>query len=118
MKYSYIDTTSLDLIHPNNLSHFLPLKEIYLGVNVQILIDSGNDFNPTGLHDFRLKTLSFYIELCTQIRIRFPFDSELFNQLTWLDPLNIIIYSEKTAISFIPMIDFYMLYTYVNIQIK
>ena len=66
-------------------------------MNVQILIDSESDINPTELHDFRLNKLSFYIELCTQIRTRLPFDSELFNQLTWLDPLNI--YSEKRAVS-------------------
>ena len=30
-------------------------------MNVQILIDSESDINPTKLHDFRLKMLSFYI---------------------------------------------------------
>lgn len=98
---NYINRTEIYKINNKNPSHFVPIENLYLGYKVQEIIDT-NQIDKHGLHDFRLNCLNFYIELTTQIKQRFPFDNELYTQLTWLDPQNI--FSENIVASIIPLV--------------
>ncbi|XP_072391432.1 zinc finger protein 862-like [Diabrotica undecimpunctata] len=102
MTVTYVNSTNIHIIDPNDPRHFVSIENMYLGFQVQEIIDnSGEEINDKDLHDFRLRCLQFYIELSSQIKNRFPFGDELYQQLTWLDPINI--FSENKVISIIKL---------------
>lgn len=103
MNSQYVNNTETHRINPSDPKNFVPLEDMYMGVHVQELINSDevNEISKNDLYNFRLNCLHFYIELCSQIKDRFPFQNKLYMQLTWLDPRNI--FSDNKAASIVPL---------------
>ncbi|CAH1107387.1 unnamed protein product [Psylliodes chrysocephalus] len=74
LKKGYIGNTSLELIDPKNLRNFIILEEVYFGAYVEAASNNPQNPRQTEIHDFKLRALEFYIELCTQIKNRFSFN--------------------------------------------
>ncbi|VEN37309.1 unnamed protein product [Callosobruchus maculatus] len=72
IKKSHLDTIPLESLDPGNPRYFIELNNIYLGVNVELLL-SNQAVPQNDMHNFRLRVLDFYVELCKQIKSRFNF---------------------------------------------
>ncbi|KYN14529.1 hypothetical protein ALC57_13270 [Trachymyrmex cornetzi] len=65
--------TDLSVENPDN---YLPLDEMYFGAKVDAFLKRPEIIiEKRDLHDFKLRALSFYIELCKQIKMRFNFNN-------------------------------------------
>ncbi|KAJ8913913.1 hypothetical protein NQ315_005710 [Exocentrus adspersus] len=81
MKVEYIlkNKQNLKNIDPRNPHNFLPIKDIYLGTKVEILIAQNHGLKTSDIEAFRLKCLDFYIELAKQIKDRFDFENLIYH---------------------------------------
>lgn len=97
MKANYLKTTDPLAIDPKSAVNFLPLKDIYLGVNVSTEIDRiSTDVNmKPGIQTFLQRMQSFVSELGSQLKARLPL-SNLFKDLQFLDPQHVV-YKDFTS---------------------
>lgn len=100
LKLDVCNSPEINKINHKDPSNFLPLENMYFGYKAQEIIDQ-HQIDSHELHNFRLKCLNFYIDLSSQIKDRFPFGNELYQQLTWFDPR---IFSDLKAPSIIPLV--------------
>lgn len=85
IKKEHLDhIASLKNIDPKNPRLFVNLNQIYCGVKVILLLSSG--IVPVEVHNFRLRSLDFYIELTNQIGKRFDMDDLVLNYIAIFDP--------------------------------
>ncbi|CAH0562846.1 unnamed protein product [Brassicogethes aeneus] len=97
MKSNYIKCTDPLDLDPKSTVNFLPLKQMYLGVNVGREIDRlGKDFNDQ-IRTFLDRMQSFLIELCSQLKTRLPLNS-LFRDLKFLAPQHVV-YEDISSIA-------------------
>lgn len=91
MKGNYLKTTDPLSIDPKSTVNFLPLKDMYLGVNVSIEINrlSVDVSLKPGIQSFLQKMQTFLIELCTQLKTRLPLNN-IFKDLQFLDPQHVV----------------------------
>lgn len=87
LKREYIENTPLDNIDPKNPRNFLDIEEMYFGANVQILLETAS-IEKTEVHNFRLRSLEFYIELSAQIKMRFSFNDPVWSFCSLFTPEN------------------------------
>ncbi|CAG9790388.1 unnamed protein product [Diatraea saccharalis] len=99
MKASYVRSTDPLILDPTSTVNFLPLKDIYLGVNVAKEISHlASDTNlKAGIKTFLERFQSFLIELSSQLKSRLPLNT-LFKDLQFLFPQNVV-YQEFTSIA-------------------
>lgn len=76
----------IDVSNPHNLKE---IENLDLGGAVLAFLNKHKDIPFNELSKFRLTCLSFYQELCVQIRNRFPFDNNKLKYLIYLLPKNI-----------------------------
>lgn len=88
MKSNYIDSAPFLEWDELNSRQYKPLEEIYLGANVDFIIKSQNSSNHE-IHDFRLKCLSYYIELCSQLKKRFQ-NIQVYKKFQCLSPSHVL----------------------------
>lgn len=98
IKGNFLKTADPLSIDPKSTVNFMPLKDMYLGVNVSKEIDrlSADVSLKPGIQSFLQRMQSFLIELCNQLKIRLPL-SNLFKELQFLDPQHIV-YKEFASI--------------------
>lgn len=98
MKGNVLKTEDPSSIDPNSYMNFLPLKDLYLGVNVSTEIDRlSTDISlKPGIQVFLQRMQSFLSELCNQLKKRLPITS-IFKDLQFLDPQHIV-YKEFVSI--------------------
>lgn len=98
MKGNVLKTEDPISIDPNSYMNFLPLKDLYLGVNVSTEIDRlSTDISlKPGIQVFLQRMQSFLSELCNQLKKRLPITS-IFKDLQFLDPQHIV-YKEFVSI--------------------
>ncbi|XP_045488672.1 uncharacterized protein LOC123690069 [Pieris rapae] len=91
MKGNYLKTTDPLCIDPKSNVNFLPLKDLYLGVNVSKEIGrlSADVSLKPGIQSFLQRMQTFFIELCNQLKTRLPL-TNLFKDLQFLDPQNFV----------------------------
>lgn len=59
-----------------NPDNYILLNEMYFGAKIDAFLkNSESKLEKKELHDFKLRALSFYIELCKQIKMRFDFNN-------------------------------------------
>lgn len=100
-KSNYVDSIC-DVFKINivNTREYLPNDQIYLGAKVEILIQK-NIFNDNNeLIKLYNNCLSFYIELCTQIKNRFK-NMNIYQTFTLLNPHRLL----EKPINFLPLIE-------------
>ncbi len=67
MKESYLSKTPLKQLRFRDPNNFKPIKDMYLGVNVDIELRSSAQYEKVAIDRFRLNCLEFYIEAASQI---------------------------------------------------
>ncbi|XP_073947802.1 uncharacterized protein [Choristoneura fumiferana] len=99
MKMSYLRSTNPLDFDPSSTVNFLPLKEIYLGVNVskQIELLAQNARQTSEITTFLQRIQSFLIQLCVELKLRLPLH-KLFQQMQFLEPQNIV-YKDFTSLA-------------------
>lgn len=85
IKKAVIDKVDLSKISPSNPDSFMALKDIYMGANVSLFLEQ-NPIDSKEYEKVRLSILSFYIELCIQIRKRFNFEDDCLKLLSKFQP--------------------------------
>ncbi|KAG5882632.1 hypothetical protein JTB14_001822 [Gonioctena quinquepunctata] len=95
MKASYVKNCNLDKVAflPEN---YLELNNIYFGADCEVLILK-KSVPEDDLKSFRVRCLSFYIELCKELKSRFKFNDPVLNFVQNLDP-KIVTKSPKSII--------------------
>lgn len=81
------DPFELDHRYPN---YFKSLNEVYLGAKAEEMMhpDSGQDWrSERDIENMRKQALSFYVELCSQIKSRINHKDDLIINLRCIDPL-------------------------------
>lgn len=73
----------------NDPRNYLPIEEIYLGVNVEAELLE-NPLSSENMKFFKLKCLDFYVELTAQLMKRFNLKDPILDNLSILNPTNII----------------------------
>lgn len=110
MKPEYLNECQLDKIcfHPDN---YLPINNVYVGAKCELLVEK-KTVSKGEIHNFRISCLSFYIELCNEIKKRFKFDDSVLNFTRNLDPKIVTIFPPESIApiynrfkSFFPNID-------------
>lgn len=96
MKSTYVKATNLSDLDPDASMHYLPLNEMYLGVNVAKNLYKIQG-NQTIVHDFFKRCQLFFINLSNQLKSRLPLDKELFKELQFLDP-QVVVYQEFSSL--------------------
>lgn len=91
LKKYYVKTSELKNLDPKNAMYFLEFKDMYLGVKVSTNIDilkrqSSLPQQSSLFNDFFTRCQEFFIELCSQLKLRLPFEHEIFRDLTFLEP--------------------------------
>lgn len=88
MKINYVRTTPLHSIDPNARMHYVPLKNMYIGLNVAMIINSLKDdvsMRPK-IDECLERCQTFLIELSNQFIKRMPVQDDLYQDLSFLDP--------------------------------
>lgn len=70
LKHQFVDTANISEINPLNVHQYLASEDIYLGAKTESLLRQYN-LEKKYLNAFCTRCLSFYVELCLQIKIRF-----------------------------------------------
>lgn len=98
IKGNYLKTADQLAIGPKSTVNFMPLKDMYLGVNVSTEIDrlSTDVSLKPGIKTFLQRIQSFLTELCSQLKTRLPL-TNIFKDLQFLDPQHVV-YKEFTSI--------------------
>lgn len=87
MTQKYVATTPLSKVNTENKTEFIPLENIYLGVQVlEELKKPEVSIRPDLIGDFRARCRNFLIKFCKGIQERFDFDDPLLNMLPLLYP--------------------------------
>ncbi|XP_045485543.1 uncharacterized protein LOC123689456 [Pieris rapae] len=99
MKVSYVKSTDPHLLDPTSSVNYLPLKCMYLGVNVSREITGlARDINlKPAIQSFLEHMQSFLIQLSSQLKTRLPLNT-LFKQLQFLTPQDVV-YKEFSSIA-------------------
>lgn len=83
MNRVHVQTTPVETINPSNKSFFIPIKNMYLGVNVMNqLNDAEVKKNPALIEDFLIRCQQFLITSCEEIKKRFDFNHGVVKHLT------------------------------------
>ncbi|XP_043270743.1 uncharacterized protein [Venturia canescens] len=85
LKTEYVMKTSTQSIDPGNVREYKPIEELYLGARVEAML-TGIQGYADEIRDFKLRTLSFYVELCRQIKRRIKFNDPVLSALSILNP--------------------------------
>lgn len=82
IKVEILNKENIEDISPSKTDLFMHINNMYFGTRLEQFIADNVDIDPNELHKFKTNALAFYIELCTQIRKRFPSKDPLlyFNQ--------------------------------------
>lgn len=88
MKNEYVDKNTILSCDELNVREYKPLENIYLGANVAIIL-SAQKLDERDTHNFKLKCLSYYIELCSQIKKRFQ-NLDLYKKFQCLNPKDVV----------------------------
>ncbi len=109
LEESYIDRTDPDLIayteekKPGNEKYWTPLRLIELGPSVTAdLACFPSSISVSKIDDFRKICRSFYILLCQQIHMRFPFSQRnvlMMKKLAFMDPEQLKTYKNITEVA-------------------
>ena len=76
IKKDVLKRTKLSDIYLENPDNYISLDEMYFGAKIDAFLkNSETKLEKKELHDFKLRALSFYIELCKQIKMRFNFNN-------------------------------------------
>lgn len=104
LRKSYIDSTDIELIDPKSeINKKTNLNDVYAGPDAEYFIDENLVPEPK-LQLFRKNILSYYQELCHQIRSRYDFsDSGVLKKLYLIDPKYIFVESESVK-SILPLL--------------
>lgn len=100
MKNNYVKSTPLSDLDPNASMYYLPLNDMYLGVNVakKLCEMQGNNANKAIIQDFFQRCQQFFIQLSNQLKSRLPLTNEIFKELQFLDP-QVVVYQEFASLS-------------------
>lgn len=82
----YVSQTALSQIDPADATNFVPIKDMYLGVNVQFALQPGHSFPDADVLSFYTYCQLFFIEAAQQIQKRFDFNNEILQKMSFLDP--------------------------------
>lgn len=82
MDMNYITGNNIQEINPEGRSKFLPLKKLYLGINV---LNKMNTLDDVKRDDFLIRCQNFMITACVQIKNRFDFGDPLLPKLAFLN---------------------------------
>lgn len=98
MNRDYVCKTPLQEICPDNADNFLPLQNIYLGVNVMKQLSKPNMLNQTKLiKEFYFNCRQFLIVSCSQIKKRYNFDDKLMPMYQLLSPSKALCHVERNT---------------------
>ncbi|XP_056643937.1 uncharacterized protein LOC130449894 [Diorhabda sublineata] len=87
IKKEILDFFSLSDLDPSNQKYFVDLSQLYLGAKVeQFLKENCENLNENDIKSFQYKCREFYVELCVQIKKRFPFEDKFLKSITVLNP--------------------------------
>lgn len=91
MKVNYVKSTDPLLLDPTSSVNYLPLKDMYLGVNVsRVITVLARDINlKPAIQTFLEHMQSFLIQLSSQLKTRLPLN-DLFKQLQFLAPQDVV----------------------------
>jgi hypothetical protein len=68
-----------------NSHNYLPLEQICCGAKVEALLKRGNTLK-SGVKNFKIRVLDFYVELAKQIKQRFNFNDPILKFASNFDP--------------------------------
>lgn len=86
---------------PKDESQYLPLKSIYLGASLFLLIQNKN-VNEQMLLDVLKRCRLFLIELCIEIKLRFDFSDQILSSIFYISPKHIFSqHHSNTLLNFI-----------------
>lgn len=90
MNPSYVNSSNLENINPNNNSEYLKIENIYLGARVHAftLGLQNNETYKNDITQFKVKCLSFYVEFSNQVLKRINFKDPVLKNLSLLSPEN------------------------------
>lgn len=83
LKTEYLKNTPLSNVDPQASQNYVPIKNMYLGVNVTKNLNLIGDKNI--IDDFHNRCQSFHIILSVELKKRLPIKSEIFRELRFLD---------------------------------
>lgn len=89
MKNEYVDKVNFLKCNILNPREYKPLENIYLGANVEIILHQSENLDKNEVHDFKVKCLAYYIELCSQIQKRFD-NIDSYKIFQCLNPKNVL----------------------------
>jgi len=94
IKPEYLKNQIVEKIQYRNPEHFLLIEKVNLGARCNAILSNINFNMPAAqLFVFRTTCLNFYIELASQIYLRFPFQSEycqFLKNISFLNPKKIV----------------------------
>lgn len=92
--------------NPSNNAFFLPIKDVYLGVEVANLLNKPEILqNEVMVEDIKKRCRDFFIVSCCQIKMRFDFDNPVLKSLDDLNPKKV--FSNNRPNSFISFIQLF-----------
>lgn len=91
IKKEIVDGYNLSDLDPSNQKYFNDLSQLYLGAEVeQFLRENCENLNEDDIMSFQCKCKEFYVELCVQIKKRFPFEDKLLKNISILNPSKVM----------------------------
>jgi len=105
MKRDYVARTKLSEIQPNREDEFLPLENMYFGVEVMKDLQKEEIFkNAIELTDFSVRCRAFMAKLCQGVQDRYAFDDPLLSSIKLLAPQEALsVKTRGTVPSLVPL---------------
>lgn len=107
MKPQAVKGCDLSNVQPDNDQLFLPLPQMYLGVDVmRKLQEKDIQADPNNVKNFLFRARSFAITLCKQLQKRYDFsENNIVSKLAWFSPKCALTYNTQRPMTIASLVD-------------